>query len=806
MKGNRLKILILSVLFLATTVIALVGGKEAGESSSRGSAFQAASLPVLCFSWQDQLINPLYGYTDMQTDQAGAEQPAVYPFTEEEQKLEIRMLDLKERPRGVSYELRDEEDGRLMAQGRIEEFAPAEEDWAFSVEFQDILTPDRYYLLNITVSLSRRSASYHTRVMKVTDRETVMMLTEYARNLHDDLFHRDTARAYMAQLETDTNSDKDTLAFVTLKSSFEQFCWGDAGIRQKDSAWMTIRGIQGNYLYLDYAFLAEWQAGEESVQQYRVTESVTLQRYGLSVYLLDYERHMDQLWSFTENSVVTQGILLGIQEEENLQCRISENQRFCCFSVGSELYLYDSQETRLTKIFSFHQTGEHPLRTLQKEYDIRIMDVRDSGEAEFAVYGYMNGGTREGSCGISYCRYDREENQVREQVFLSSVQAPASLMLEVRRLFTKGNDNFLYFILDEELLVMDIDTGETAVLVSRQEYPGLVVSDSGTIFAWASETDQEQPGALRIIDLNTGERKTLTASDGEFIRPLGFLREDLAVGYGPRNAEMIRDGAGSRYPYDRIVIYDSVLSPLYRYHDDAVWIDHVTVLRDKMEIHRFSFSEGKYSYLTPDIMLRSDAADQGSQYFTTVGSDTLKNMKVLKLERLPSSLRIEQTATRLFAEGQRLELPASHADAPYYYRCFACGSQGITGAYATLGEAAAAARDVYGFVLYRDGSLAWYWSGKQDEKVLEVGSGILDPGPDWENVSGVSLRELITFLNRDVPVRWGSPDRGDLWLIGYEWKNVVLYNPQNANVFRMLQSDFDEAIARDNNYLWIQAP
>lgn len=807
MKKNRLKILILSLLFLLTTVLALVGGKEAGESGSRGSAFKAASLPVLCFSWQDRLINPLYGYTELSMDQTGAERPSVYPFTEEEQQMEIRMLDLRERPRSVSYELRDEDDGRLMAQGRIDEFASQEKDWAFSVGFQDILTPDRYYLLNITVTLTGRSASYHTRVMKVTDRETVMMLTDYARNLHQDLFRRDTARAYMAQLETDTNSDKDTLASVTLKSSFDQFCWGGNDVYQeKGGSWMTIRGIQGNYLYADFAFLAELAKEEETAREFRVTESVSLQRYGMAVYLLDYERNMNQLWSFTENSVVSQGILLGIQDEEDLQCMLSPDRRFCCFAVDGELYLYDTGDTRLTKVFSFRQSGEHALRMLRKDHDIRIMEVSDAGQVEFAVFGCMNGGTREGSCGISYCRYDREANEVREQVFLASGQAPSSLMLEVRRLFRKGNDNFLYFILDEELLVMDIDTGETAVLVSRQEYPGLVVSDSGSIFAWASETDQEQPGALRIIDLNSGDRRTLTAGDDEFVRPLGFLREDLAVGYGPRDAEMLHDGVGPRHPYERIVILDTALAPLYAYRDANVWIDHVTVLRDKMEIHRFSYADGRYSYLSPDIMLRSDAADQAPQYFTAVTSGALKKVQVLKFERLPSSLRIEQDATRLFAEGQRLELPAAHADEPYCFRCFACGSAGVTGAFASLGEAVAAARETYGFVLYRDGSLAWFWDGKQDEKILEISSGILDPGPDWEEVSGISLRELITFLNREKPVRWVSPGQDDLWLIGYEWKNVVLYNPKNANVFRMLQTDFDEAIARDNNYLWVQAP
>ena len=261
-----------------------------------------------------------------------------------------------------------------------------------------------------------------------------------------------------------------------------------------------------------------------------------------------------------------------------------------------------------------------------------------------------------------------------------------------------------------------------------------------------------------------------------------------------------------RLPYSRIEILDPELTVLTGYEDENVRIDHVTVLRDKMEIHRYTLTDGTYAYLTPDIMLRSDGQEADPGYFTAVTYGALMKMQVLRLDRLPSSLRIEQNTTRLFAEGQRLELPAAHQEEPYYFRYFAYGSDELPEACPTLGDAIAAAKTAYGFVLSRDGSLAWYWAGKLDEKILEISSGILDPGPDWENVSGASLRELITFLNQEQPVRWVSPGQDDLWLIGYEWKNVVLYNPKNANVFRMLQSDFDEAIARDNNYLWIQAP
>ena len=803
MKGIKGRIIILSALFILIIVLAMAGGREAGAVQNRGSAYQAASLPVMCFSWEGKRINPLYGAVDVQ--EKGAEKPSVYPFLSDDLKMEVHLMDGREKPAEITYELRDERDARLVAQGKIDSWTEERGDLRFPLEFEDILTPDRYYILNFKLLFSKGSVSYGTRVMKLSEKDTITMLSQYAQNLHEDLFQRDKARAYASHLETDTYSDKDTLATVSLNSSFDQFSWGSGEVSRKGDSWMTIEGIQGNYLYLDFSYLAQAPMNSELTADFRVSEYISLQRYGMAIYLLNYERHTEQLWRFESNSVVTEGFLLGVQEKENLHGRISRNERFYCFSVNGELYLYDVSEVRLTKIFSFRQEGEHPLRTLKRDYDVKIMEVSDEGQVEFAVFGYMNGGSREGCSGISYCRYQAEENQVREQMFLHSHQAPATLMGEVERIFTKGQDNFLYFILDEELLVMDIDTGETAVLVSRSEYPGLQVSESGNIFAWSSETDQQKPRTLRVINLKSGNRSTMEAENGQFIKPIGFLREDMVLAYGALEGEFLSDGLQPRISYESIEIMNESLESLYHYQMPDIRIDRVEVKEDKMELHRFVYTQGEYGYLSPDVMLRSDQPEGKPEHFGSYKHENLKKMAVMRCPRLPSSLRIEQNATRLFSEGRQLNPPRSEQPASFFNRFYAYGKNGLTGVSGNLGQAIRLAGEAYGFVLSRDGEVIWKWVGRQEEIQLEVGENIMRPGDKWEEVSGLSLRELMSFLHDGKPVRWVSPDQGSIWLIGYEWKNVILYNPQNASLFRMLQTDFEEFIARDNNYLWISA-
>ena len=45
------------------------------------------------------------------------------------------------------------------------------------------------------------------------------------------------------------------------------------------------------------------------------------------------------------------------------------------------------------------------------------MNMDESGNMDFVVYGYMNRGSHEGECGISLYHYDRDLGQAREQIF-----------------------------------------------------------------------------------------------------------------------------------------------------------------------------------------------------------------------------------------------------------------------------------------------------------------------------------------------------------------------------------------------------
>ena len=799
MKKIHWKGLILSLLFVLTCVFGMLSGKEAGQAEKQGGTVSAASLPVLCFSYGDLLIDPVYGYTGESA--VGADHQSVYPFTGDSLELEGHLLDGTAKASSLTYELRSEAENRLVARGSVGSFKGNTGNQSFTLGFEDILEEDRYYHLRLTVTVGQREASYAIRIVKLSDPAPLEALLAYGQAMHEDLFERESARKYAAQLETDTQTDKDTLATVTLNGSFDQLCYGSSGMEQISDTWLTIEGIQTNYAYLRFSFLAQAPYAEGTQARFRVNEAMTLQYSESTLYVLNYDRHTEQLWNYEDNIVTGQGFLFGVQEEGCSRLS-SANEKYTAFTVAGELYCYDAEQQLLTRVFSFRAKGEHALRTLQRGYELKILEVSDEGRIEFVVCGYMNGGSREGNCGLSYLSYDAKEDRVQEHIALSSRQSALPLMAELDRLMAKGNDHFLYFAFDGEVLVMDISTGETAVLVSSAEYPGLVIDDTGTVFAWGTGTDLQMPSTLRVVDLNTGRSESFSAAADSFVRPLGYIREDLIVGYGLRSEEPLSDGRNTVYPYDRFVILDSELNQLHVYAFESIFVDHIEISTEKITIHRFARqADGGYIYLEPDVMLRNDGEPAEVLTFTDYAHAGLKKLTVMSYAHLPASLRITRSSVSSFVSGRLVTLPSAE-EKVYGKQYFAYGRGALKGIGAQVGEAICLAGPDYGYVLDENGRMVWCWSPRGEVESLTPSPNPLADESKGGQVSGATFRQLVYYLNEGIPLYWLSPDREPRWLIGYNWNEVVVFNPQDGSSERVPIDELNAMIRRENNYLW----
>ena len=84
-----------------------------------------------------------------------------------------------------------------------------------------------------------------------------------------------------------------------------------------------------------------------------------------------------------------------------------EAGKYRAFVANRALWIYDTGKKESTKVFAFRKS-ENDTRVNYDTYGIKILDVSEAGQIDFAVYGYMSRGNHEGTTGIALYRYVRE--------------------------------------------------------------------------------------------------------------------------------------------------------------------------------------------------------------------------------------------------------------------------------------------------------------------------------------------------------------------------------------------------------------
>ena len=796
MSTGRKKLIILSAVFLLAFAIGMMRAPaERTQAEEGGSAMTAASLPVLCTSFGDRLINPLYGYTEEMDAASLAD--SVFPFAESPE-MTVTLLDGAAVPQSVSWEVRDEAGVRLIERGSTSAFRGSRSECSFSFPLQDLYEEETYYRLRFTVEMNGLTARYYTRIRKVSA-ENLEALAKYALAFHDAQFDKNAAAAYSAKLEPNDQADRGTLAYVDIHCSPDQISWGDSRAEQSSKTWMTVQAVHGGYGYFRFDYLARADFAGSRPVMLRCRETMTLQKNRDAMYLLRYERHVNQLWEPSDDTVSSKGFLFGVQEEGSVQAVSAGN--VTAFAVNGDLYAYEAKAHKLTRVFSFRRRSEHELRTLRSDCSIRIMSVNgESGEIEFAVSGYMNGGSREGTSGAACYTYKPAEGLLEESVTIASGRSPELVKQDVGRLFIRGDGGFLYYCLDRQIIAMDPTSGETAVLVSRSEFDSFVQSGDKKAFAWQSGNDRDHPGAVHVMNLEKGKNLTVQAEEGGFIRTFGYIREDLIIGRGRLDAVPIDDGEGGIFPMNSLEILNEELESIMTYACPDVYISGIDIGSEKITVRRYALKEnGEYAAKADDILLRSDSeTETGTSPVTAYKHETLKRALMLPMNRLPSYQRFTVESGPVLREGRRQSL-ADTDDA--FSGCYAYGSGKCLGAFETAGGAIAAAASDYGYVTdARTGRLVWCWTAKRNKAEISPGAIRTDRERSLD-LYGVTYRSLLYFLDAGIPVRWISPDRGELWIVGYGQQGAAVYDPAEKETAFIPQEEFDEAILRSDSYL-----
>ena len=567
---------------------------------------------------------------------------------------------------------------------------------------------------------------------------------------------------------------------------------------------------------------------------YGVQEYYRVRYTADEIYLLDYERSMTQIPQ-ADQMCINDKILLGITETD-VDMMESEDGNVVIFEVANRLFSYDLTANKLTVLFSFYDEENGDARTMYDQHGIKILNVNEGGNAQFAVYGYMNRGRHEGEVGIALYTHNSEQNTVEELLYIPYERSFSALKAEMEQLLYLNRDQNLYLVLHNTVYGVDLEGKKYTKLLEIVQDGELHVSGNHKIIVWSQGEDIYQSGALNIRNLGTDTQITISAGAGEVIRPLGLMEEDII--YGVAYAADVRQESSGRifYPMYKICIGTSSGELLKEYYQQNIYVTDSSISENQITLERVRRLEsGQYQEIEQDHVMDNTEVNPGKNVIVTVNTDRYQRYVEIqtRINIDSKSIKILTPKEVVYEGGRLLQLPEQEREKRY-------GPYGVEGSFASPAGAVSLANSVSGVVvdvsgrqiwmrgnraaknqimaikeaevsgdrselaLCLDTLLAYEGISRSTQRLLDRGENVIQILEDSLhgtilNLSGCSLEAALYYVNLDIPVLALMEDGSAVLLVGFNEYNLGFLNPLTGEIQMMGMDDAVQWLERNGN-------
>lgn len=782
-----------------------------------------ASYPLVYVNYEGEHINCLHGYA--QEMDVSFMRDTITPLGEN-RELSLYIDTFNTSITSIAYEVRSTDGTRLIESTQLYDYIVQTAGISADIQLKDLIDPDEEYELIILLSdVQGRQLRYYTRVVLRSDNH-ISEEIRFARNFHEKTFDRENADEIAQYLETNESGDNTTYSYVNIHSSFRQITWGDLTVEKMTEPQLSITELfpQTARITISYYVNVLTETGE---RRCRVDEYYRL-RYGIQrIYLLNYERIMTEVFEMDLAAFNNNKIDLGIRNA-NVEIAESEDGGAFAFVSANRLFCYNSNNNRFSQLFAFYTKDHEDERTFYNQNDIRVLSVDEAGNVQFAVYGYMNRGTHEGKMGVAVYLFNGVLNTIEEEAFVPYNRSFATLENDVEKLMYLNSNEELFVYLGGSIFCINLNDNSYTVVAKDLAQGSFKVSESGRIVVWPEGEDSDRSQNLNVMNLNTKVISTIDAGVGHYIRPLGFMEEDLIYGL-VNQSDLFVDNAGSLVtPMFCINICsepDNKIS--MQYQKDDIYIMNVILSDNQITMERARKTpEGVYVVTSADQIMSNTSELRHENTIDVAATKTLEKIVQIaaKSNIATRSLKFMTPKEVMYEGGHEvnLEYPESMHENYYVY-----GSGGILGVYAKESEAVNIAEQESGTVLNGYGDYVWIKANRnvsnqimkitatmQDENnsslavcldTMLLAEGIsrnsqylLDQGAtalsvlqdnmpeDCEilDLSGCSMDAVLYYVNRDIPVMAILNDRSAVIIIGFNELNTVIMDPATGTIYK----------------------
>lgn len=834
MKKTIIRIAVCVVVFLASALI--IGSIMNQGHNNMTMEMAPATLPMITMESGGVACNELHGNT---VEMDVAYQKDCITLLGEGRQANFIVDTFGREITGISTEVRSIDGSRLIENSEVTGWKANGKSFSVSLTLKDLIDTNTQYSLTLILELEGEQKVYYYTTILWNDDVHISEILEFATDFHGKLYDKEVAKELTKYLEPNSKlTDNGTFHKVNIHSSFQQITWGSLEPVQEDAASIRLTQISGNVASLLMDFVVSTGEGKNKIY-YNVEEYYRVRYTSERMYLLDYERTMTQIPD-TTRMYANDKILLGITDE-NVDMMESADGNTVVFSDMGQLLSYNAATNGLTVIFSFYDKDNADRRTLYDNHGIKILDVDEGGNVKFAVYGYMNRGRHEGETGIQIISYDNSLNTIEEEVYIPYSKSYAVLKDEMEQLLYRNRQQHVFFFLENGVYDVDLENRSAEQLVSIRQDDSLQVSENHEIIVWQEGDDINHSNQLNVRNLNTGEQTVIRAQDGEAIRPLGFMGEDIIYGVA-RESDIRTENSGQIfYPMYKVCISNSSGNNLKEYGQDGIYIVDCAIEGNQITLSRIQRSEnGSYQEILNDQIMNNVEEEPGQNKVVTADIDIYERYVQIQTKTTidTKTIKVLNPKEVVFEGGRELTLDAVSEVSRYYvYNAY-----GVQGIYSAPGKAVKEAYDSSGVVTNDRGITVWLKGNRvsrnqimaiKEESVTDQKNSLtvcLDnilrhagitrnteydlaqgktaiqileenmTGVQVLDLSGCSLDAVLYYVNQDIPVLAILEDGEAVLVTGFNEFNVVIMEPSTGKLYKKGMNDATAWFAENGNH------
>lgn len=780
------------------------------QSTDNKTDMETASSPSMAMMIEDTEVNRMYAYAD-DMDVRFVRDGLTPVGTDRSLKVSItpngREID------SLVYEVCTSDGEQVIENNKIRSFTE-EEDGRLTAEFtlsQPILM-NQEYALTFTLSTEDGTWNYYTRILQRAGLSTAQYV-EFVNSFYTKTFAQDDTGDLTTYLEPDTSVVSNSFRSLDIHSDVDMITWGDLNPQISRPGIPTIEDISENSgsISLTYYISAENENGE--VEKYQVDEFYRMSYNQTRVYLLDFQRHVKQVLTTEQNLVSNGKINLGITDTD-VQYMSDSTGTILAFVQQGDLWSYNIETNKMTRVFSFRDTGSNDERNDINRHDIKIVRVSENGDIDFILYGYMNRGQHEGQVGTSVYHYSAEQNAMEEEFFLRSLQSSEFLQKDVEKLSYVSEDGNLYLLLEGNLYRFQMEEKTYEVLQEQIEDDCFFVSENSRYAAWMDGMDPYNTTSITFIDFNTGEQKTIQADQGTRIRLFGFINNDLIYGVANESDIVTNASGGTDFAMTEVRIQNFDGELVKSYHQDGYYVLDVTIQENLLELSRATKVGDSFAGTSGDQIMNNVRSKQ-DEVFSVITSTTVRQGNVTSIQFAADSSGQPPLVvdTKIIENPDRtlnMELSSESEDKYYVY-----GGGELSGIYDSASQAVAKAEEESGIVLNTAQQYIWEAGNTGDRASISaqdlpeaVAQASLDAAALNEalkgqgkviDMTGCTLEQILYEVSAQRPVIAKGENGQAVVIIGYDDYNTILYNPSTQETYYFGMQDSTDTFQANGN-------